>query len=56
MKSALAGQAFDRPGELLDTITIFRKEIQAGELKGVFQHWVERIRWVLSHKGDYYHE
>jgi hypothetical protein len=57
MKGALAGEAFDRPGEVLDAITAFREEIiQAGELKGVFQCWVERVRWVFNHNDDYDHE
>jgi hypothetical protein len=56
MKAALAGWAFDRPEELLDAITPFLKEIQVSDLKSAFQHWVERVRWVLSHNGDYYHE
>jgi hypothetical protein len=55
MKAALTGQAFDRTEELLDTITTFIEEIQMTELKGVFQHWIERIRWVISHNGHYYH-
>jgi hypothetical protein len=43
MKAVLAGQAFDRPEEFLDAITTFREEIQVSKLKGVFQHWVERV-------------
>jgi hypothetical protein len=38
MKTALAGQAFDRPEEILDAITTFLEEIQVSELKGIFQH------------------
>jgi hypothetical protein len=56
VKAALAGQAFDRPVKLLDAITTFLEEIHVSELKGVFQHWVERVRLVLSHNGDSYHE
>jgi hypothetical protein len=41
MKAALAGQTFDWPKELLDAITTFLEQIQASELKLVFQHWVE---------------
>jgi hypothetical protein len=43
MKTALAGQAFDWPEELLDAITTFLEEIQVSELKGIFQHWVDRV-------------
>jgi hypothetical protein len=56
VKAALAGQAFDRPVKLLDAITTFLEEIHVSELKGVFQHWVERVQLVLSHNGDSYHE
>jgi hypothetical protein len=44
MKAALDGQAFDWPEKLLDAITTFPSEIQVSELKGVFQHWAERVR------------
>jgi hypothetical protein len=44
MKLALAGQTADRSEELFDAITIFIEEIEGSELKGVFQHWVERGR------------
>jgi hypothetical protein len=56
MKIALAKQVFDWPEELFDAITTFLEEIQVNELSGVFQHWVELTRWVLSHNGDSCHE
>jgi hypothetical protein len=56
MEAALPGQVFDRPVKLLDAITTFLEEIQVGTLKGVSQHWVERVPWVLGHNGDSYHK
>jgi hypothetical protein len=56
MEVNLTGRAFDRSEELLDAITTFLEEIQVSKLKGVFQYWVERVRWALDHNGDYYHE
>jgi hypothetical protein len=52
MKAALAGQAFDRSEELLDAIATFLEKIQVSELKGIFQYWVERVRWVFRLNGD----
>jgi hypothetical protein len=56
MKAAFAGQAFDRPEGLCAVITTFLDEVAVSELKGVFQHWVELVRWVLSHNGDSFQE
>jgi hypothetical protein len=22
----------------------------------VFQHWIERVRWLIEHDGDYYQD
>jgi hypothetical protein len=35
---------------------VFLEEVQVSELKLVFHHWMERIRWVLDHNGDYDNE
>jgi hypothetical protein len=39
-----AGQSFDEPEQLLETITEFLNEIQPPEVVAVFSHWVERVR------------
>jgi hypothetical protein len=54
MKASLAGKSFSRPEELLDGINTFREEIHEAELKVVFHHWIERVKWVLDHDGDDY--
>jgi hypothetical protein len=41
---------------VFEGIMVFLGEIQVSELKLVFHHWVERIRWVQYHNGDYYNE
>jgi hypothetical protein len=56
VKATLVRQAYGRPEELLDTTTAVLREIQMSELKCIFQHSVERVRWVLSHNGDSHHE
>jgi hypothetical protein len=52
MKAGLAGQSFAEPEGLFEGIMAFMEEIQVSELKLVFHHWVERIRWVLNHNGN----
>jgi hypothetical protein len=42
--------------ELLDVITSALEEVQRLKLHVVFNHSVERLRWVLANNGDYYHE
>jgi hypothetical protein len=32
----------------------FLKGIQVSQLKVIFHHWVERVKSVLGHDGDYY--
>jgi hypothetical protein len=40
----------------LEAIAEFLNEIQPPEVVAVFNHWLERARWVLENNGDYYHE
>jgi hypothetical protein len=54
VKSALNGSKFEGPDELLQGIHDFFNEVQGSELMMVFQHWIERVRWVIEHDGDYY--
>jgi hypothetical protein len=56
VKTSLVGQTFDEPEQLLDAITEFLNEIQPPAVVAVFNHWVERVRWVLENNGDYYCE
>jgi hypothetical protein len=56
MKVSLAGKSFSRPEELLDCINAFLEEIHGAELTVVFHEWIERLKWVLDHDGDYYQE
>jgi hypothetical protein len=46
MKVSLAEKSFSRPEELLDGVNAFLEEIQGAELKVVFHHWIERVKWV----------
>jgi hypothetical protein len=56
MMTALAGQQFSGPGNLLTDIQEFLSEIQRSELELVFHHWIEGVQWVLDNDGDYLHE
>jgi hypothetical protein len=31
-------------------------DLQGSELIMVFQHWIERVRWLIEHDGDYYQD
>jgi hypothetical protein len=52
MKAALAGQQFLGPEDLLTGIQEILSEIQRSEMELVFQHWIERVQWVLDNGGD----
>jgi transposase len=56
LKGSLAGQTFDDPEELFDAIIDFLEAVPRQTLIDVFQAWINRIEWVLQHKGDYSHE
>jgi hypothetical protein len=56
IKAGLAGQSFTEPEGLFDGIMVFLEEVQVSELKLVFHHWVELIRWFLDHNRDSYNE
>jgi hypothetical protein len=56
MKSALAGQQFTTPDDLLSGIRTFMEEIRSFELGVFFHHRIERVRWVLENDGHYFHE
>jgi hypothetical protein len=56
MMTALAGQHFPGPEDLLTGIQGFLSEIQRSEFELIFYHWIERIQWVLDHDKDYFHE
>jgi hypothetical protein len=56
VKSALNGSKFEGPDELLQGIHDFLNEVRGSELMMVFQHSIERVRWVIEHDGDYYQD
>jgi histone-lysine N-methyltransferase SETMAR len=56
LKTSLVSQTFESPEDLLEVIVAFLDEIQSSELQIVFGHWVGRIKRVLEHDGEYYHE
>jgi hypothetical protein len=56
VQSALNGFKFEGSDELLQGIHDFLNEVQGSELMMVFQHWIERARWIIEHDGDYYHD
>jgi hypothetical protein len=56
MKGAVAGQQFTGPSDVLDGIQALLDEIQRSELEHIFDHWIERVRWVLDAYGDSLHE
>jgi hypothetical protein len=56
VKSALNGSKFEGLDELLQGIHDFLNEVQGSELMMVFHHWVELVRSVIEHDGDYYQD
>jgi hypothetical protein len=56
MNASLTGKSFSRREELVDGINAFLEGIKGAKLKVVFRHWIERVKWVLDHDGDYCQE
>jgi hypothetical protein len=56
MKIPLAGEQFETPEHLLSGICDFLSEMNLSEILVVFEHWLERTRWVIQNNGEYYHE
>jgi hypothetical protein len=56
VERTLNGSKFEGPDELRQGIHDFLNEVQGSELMMVFQHWIECVRWVIEHDGDYYQD
>jgi hypothetical protein len=54
MKSVLPGCSFTEADELFEAIGDFFDTPSDEELKSVFDGWIERMRWVIAHNGEYY--
>jgi hypothetical protein len=52
----VVAQSFAGLEGLFEGIMAFLEEVQVSELKLVFHHWVEGIRWILDHNGGYYNK
>jgi histone-lysine N-methyltransferase SETMAR len=48
VKTALVGQRFEEPEELLQAVTENLNEIQRSELELAFSLWLEPFRWLLA--------
>jgi hypothetical protein len=56
METALQGRKFEELEHLLEGIYDLLNEVQLSELIFVFYHWIECVRWVIDHYGNYYHK
>jgi hypothetical protein len=56
MNTALQGRKFEELEQLLEAISDFLNEIEPSALMFVLPYWIERVRWIIEHPGDYYHE
>jgi hypothetical protein len=52
--AGLAGRSFAKPEELLEGVRGFLEGIPAAELTAVFEGWIDRVRLVIAHNGQYY--
>ena len=56
VKDKLKGSRFNDADELLEAITEKIMEILKELRLNVFNHWIERCEYIISHKGSYYHK
>jgi hypothetical protein len=54
IKTEMAGCSFEDPEKLLTGIQQFLDELSEKERIAVFTEWIKRVRWVISHNGEYY--
>jgi hypothetical protein len=54
MSRNLKGMMFPLYEELLDAIGEVVTCIESETLTAVFEHWMERLKWVSHNNGDYY--
>jgi hypothetical protein len=52
-KTALRDWTFVDADELLQALIDIFDGITFEELQSVFQNWIERLEWVIGHKGEY---
>lgn len=56
VKDKLKGSRFNDADELFEAITEKIMEIPKELRLNVFNHWIERCEYIISHKGSYYHK
>jgi hypothetical protein len=54
IKTGLAGRSFAELEELLEGVREFLEEIPAAELTPILEGWIDPVRWVTTHDGQYY--
>jgi histone-lysine N-methyltransferase SETMAR len=54
VKACLKGMVFPSYEELLDAIGEVVTGIESETLTAVFEHWMERLKWMSKKNGDYY--
>ena len=50
----LKGHSFNEPDELFEAIIEILNSISTEKRKEVFDHWIDRCKWIINHNGDYY--
>lgn len=50
----LKGHSFNAPEELFEAIIEILDSISTEKRKEVFDHWIDRCKWIINHNGDYY--
>jgi hypothetical protein len=53
IKTELVGRSFAEPEELFEGVRESLEGIPAAELIAVFEGWIDRVRWVIAHYGQY---
>jgi hypothetical protein len=56
LKERLSGSSYSSPDELISAIGEVIASIPRDELVRVYENWIKRLRWVITHRGEYYHK
>lgn len=54
LEEKIKGHSYNDTDELFEAIIEILNSISRDEIKSVFDHWIDRCKWIISHKGDYY--
>jgi hypothetical protein len=54
LKHKMKDRAFQRVDEIATTVDTIGEGLTSEDLQSVLFNWIERLEWVIEHRGEYY--